>query len=393
MSAVGALLARDLRRILRQPSFLLGGLLAPVVLGALLAHVMPPWSDVFRASYVVADDDRGAPALAVLRGPIRDLWLTDVVDISRVHTEAELREAVRAGWAHAGLYIPDGFSAAVQAGRAGAVRIVASAGAGLESLILLRATEGFGQTLRTARLALESAERALAGVEGAPTRDELIERAAVLGDAITAVDVPASDRRAAPRVFYSAAMAVLFAFVAAAFGAAVPSRERHLATVPRLLAAAVRPTALPVAALLLAGLLAGLSMGLAWASATILVGETWGDPVAVAALLAATAACAAGVGLLVAATCRDEERAIARCSIVAVALGIGGGVFLPVVLAPEPLALVWPLTPTGWFMEAIGQMAGGAGVAATATSIAVILAMGLGCAALGLVLTTRKAWR
>jgi hypothetical protein len=300
---------------------------------------------------------------------------------------------VRAGWANAGLAIPDGFSDAIRAGEPGVVRIVASARAGLESLVLLRATEGFGQTIRTARLALDTAEEALAGVEGAPSRDQLIERAAALGDAVTLADVPAADRRPTPRVFYSAAMAVLFAFVAAAFGAAALARERRLATLPRLLASGVPFLALPVAALLLAGLLAALSMGLAWASASILLGESWGDLLGVAMLLTATAACAGGVGLLVAVASRDEERTFTMGGGVAVGLGIAGGVFLPAVLAPDPLALAWPLTPTGWFMEAIGEMAGGAGPGAAATPSAIILAMGTACAALGLALAARRARR
>jgi ABC-2 type transport system permease protein len=79
----------------------------------------------------------------------------------------------------------------------------------------------------------------------------------------------------------------------------------------------------------------------------------------VALLVLAGVLSAIGVMALVATLAKTSEQAGNWQAIIAVVLGMLGGVFFPVSLAPGILGKLSLLTPQAWFMRGLSDLAGG----------------------------------
>lgn len=396
-TAVRAILARELRRRLSHPAFVLVVFVAPVAMALLLGHVVPPRSDTFSARYVLADDDRGGPALSVLRGPIRSLFLTQVVRIVRVAGEGEVRVAVEGGFADAGLYIPDGFSTAAGQGRPVPVTVLGSRAAALETLVLVDALEGFGSGLEALSVAADlllvptTSGGPLAPAYDAGAIESLGLELAGQPPPIVLRESTSADRMAAPRVRHGASMASIAVFVAAFLGVSGVLADMRGGTLARVVAAGVGRGALAWAALI-GGLLFGLlSMGATSAATWLLLGQAWGDPLAVTALGVALALLAAGVALSIVTCLPDIGRASLLAGPVLLGLALVGGALGPSADAPAELAGLRHVSPHAWFLRGVGDLAAGAPWVAALPSLLVLLGgaaaatcLGLWCARRGL---------
>lgn len=120
-------------------------------------------------------------------------------------------------------------------------------------------------------------------------------------------------------------------------------------------------------------------------SSSLLLGATWGDPVAVAVLALGAVVAAMGITALITTLSRTEEQAGNWNSIVAVTLAVLGGAFFPTARGPEFLQALSFLTPHAWFLRGIGDLgATGAGLGAVLLPIAALFAIGLVTGAVGL---------
>lgn len=396
-TAVRAILVRELRRRSADPAFVLLVFVAPVAMALLLGHVVPPRSDIFSARYVLADDDRGGPALSVLRGPIRSLFLTEVVRIARVATEGEVRVAVEEGFADAGLYIPAGFSTAAAQGRPIPVRVLGSRAAALETLVLASALEGFGSGFEALSLAADLLlVPATSGAPPAPAFDpgaieSLGLELAGQPPPIVLRESTSADRMAEPRVRHGASMASIAVFVAAFLGVSGVLADMRGGTLARVVAAGVGRGTLALAALL-GGLLFGLlSMAVTSATTWLLLGHPWGDALAVAALGLALALLATGVALSIITCLPDIGRASLLAGLVVLGLALLGGALAPSADAPVQLASLRHVSPHAWFLRGVGDLAAGAPWVAALPSLLVLLGgaaattcLGLWCARRGL---------
>jgi ABC-2 type transport system permease protein len=89
--------------------------------------------------------------------------------------------------------------------------------------------------------------------------------------------------------------------------------------------------------------------------------------------------------LLVATLAKTADQAGSWQAIVAVVMGALGGAFFPIAQAGRGLALLSYLTPHGWFMRGLADLAGGGGVGAVwqpAAAMLVFAAIGGGLAVL-----------
>jgi ABC-2 type transport system permease protein len=130
--------------------------------------------------------------------------------------------------------------------------------------------------------------------------------------------------------------------------------------------------------------LAVVSMSVIVVGTTALLGARWGDPLAVAALIVATALAASGIALLVVGFARNEDQAGGLIAIVAMTLAILGGAFFPMSQAPEGMARLSLLTPQAWFLRGINDLAGGDGIGVVLQPVIVLVSIGLVTGALGL---------
>ncbi|MEV0583915.1 ABC transporter permease [Nonomuraea sp. NPDC050310] len=146
-------------------------------------------------------------------------------------------------------------------------------------------------------------------------------------------------------------------------------RERHLGTLPRLLAAPVGDAAI-LGAKLVAGVLLGLlSMTALVLITTFLYGARWGPPLQVAALVSATVLAASGLSAAVAAFARTAEQAVNQQGALAVVLGLTGGALFPL---PRTGWVEWVslLAPHHWFLRGLEE-------GEPALPVAVLLGMAL----------------
>jgi ABC-2 type transport system permease protein len=179
-------------------------------------------------------------------------------------------------------------------------------------------------------------------------------------------------------------MAVLFVFFAAQFGVVGLLAERRNGTLARMLASPVAPSTILFGKVLVSFVLAAVSMGVVVLATTQLMGASWGDPVAVTALVLATAAAATGIATLVVGFARTEEQAGGAIAIVAMSLAVLGGSFFPLSQAPESLVALSVITPHAWFLRGVGDLAAGGGIDTVLTPLAILLAVAAVTGGLGL---------
>ena len=127
-----------------------------------------------------------------------------------------------------------------------------------------------------------------------------------------------------------------------------------------------------------------VSMGIVAACTTLLMGARWGDPVAVAALILAADLAAGGIALLIVGFTRNEEQASGLTAIVAMVFAVVGGSMFPLAAAPEFLYQLSLLTPHGWFLRGVNNLASNEGLTVILPSLAVLTAIGLLAGGLGL---------
>lgn len=177
---------------------------------------------------------------------------------------------------------------------------------------------------------------------------------------------------------------VLFVFVNTAGGAAGWAEMRELGVVGRL-----RSTSAPSRAL-------AWGLGLYWASFAVVqsaivlaVGVAIYDmpvrsPAAVVAVLAATAVAAGGLGVLVATVLPSSASGTTIAGPIAFVLAMLGGCLWPLEIVPAALATAGRATPHLWAVDGLQSSAiGGAGLAAVAGSLAVLVVIGLVAGAAG----------
>jgi ABC-2 type transport system permease protein len=382
VSAALVIAAKDLRQKLRDRSVLLMAVLAPLGL-AFLFSTMIPDQDTFHTTYAVVDLDRGQVARGLVEGPLAGLSTAGVADLVTTATEAEARAAVEAGDVAAAIVIPAGFTAAVQAGRPTQLLVIGGPSS-LPPEIARSVLVGFGSQITAVQVAVGTA---MAASGASPDAGLAAELAAAALAAPAPIEVSAGetmDRVASSKTYYGASMAVMFVFFAAQFGVLGLLAERRNGTLARMLAAPIAPATILLGKVLVSLVVASISMAVIVVATTLLLGADWGDPLAVVALVVATAMAATGIATLVVGFARTEEQASGFIAVAALTLAILGGSFFRMSQAPEGMAALSIITPHAWFLRGINDLAAGGGVAVVAPSLAVLVTVGLVTGGLGL---------
>jgi ABC-2 type transport system permease protein len=382
MRAATVIAVKDLRQKIRDRSALLMAILAPLGL-AFLFSVMIPSQEGFRTAYLIVDLDGGQIAQGLRAGPLQGLADAGVATITNADSEAAARAQVDAGDVDAAIVIPAGFSAAIQAGQSARLLVIGGPST-LSSEIARSVLAGFGSEVTAVQVGV----RAALGASGSAPEPSYLARLTQAALAIPAPVVVAegrtADRQATSTTYYGASMAVMFVFFAAQFGVVGLLAERRTGTLARMLASPVGPSAILFGKVLVSLVLAVVSMSVMVFATTILLGASWGDPLAVAGLVLATAIAATGIATLVVGFARTEEQAGGAVAIVALTLAVLGGSFFPLSQAPEGLASLSLITPHAWFLRGINDLAAGGGIGTVAASILVLLAVGAISGGIGL---------
>jgi ABC-2 type transport system permease protein len=278
----------------------------------------------------------------------------------------------------AAFVIPAGFSAALERGAATRLEVIG----GVDSAVSVQVAREIAQSYATERRAVQLAV-AVATVGGAAPDRELAERAAAAPVPVgVAQDDVARRKQLDTTTYYAAGMAMFFLFFVTMMSVTSIFDERRQGTLARLLAAPVSRRAVLLGKSL-GGILVGvLSMAILVVVSTLALGADWGHPLGVAALALAAVLAATGITAAVATFARTAEQASNRLSVIAMTLGLFGGALFPVAQL-EGLSSLSMLTPHRWFLEGLGDLAGGS-LSVVVQPVAVLLGFAVAGGALAL---------
>jgi ABC-2 type transport system permease protein len=388
MRAALHIAAKDLRLRLRDRSALILGILAPFAVAFLLRLVIGG-ADDFSAAYAVVDLD-GGPVAAGFVEVVEGLEDEAGFEVRSDLSEDEARDAVTDGDVAAVFIVPDGFSDAVGSAAPAEITVIGNVDAQLGTQIATAVTEGFAADLNAVRLAIATAAPAGADPEAA-TR--LVEAARSTPHPIVVGEIDAANRQLDTTTYLIAGMSVFFLFFLVQFGVSGLLEEEAQGTMARLLAAPVARWSIPVAKMLTSVALGFIAMTVLVVASTFLMGADWGNPIGVALLVAGAVLAGAGIMAAVAGVAKTPEQAGHVQAIIAVLLGLLGGAFFRVAQGNSVLTNLSVLTPHHWFLQGLGDLAGGGGAGVVLPSLAALLVFAAVAGGIGMILLNRRVAR
>lgn len=376
----GALLVAglDLRRRLRNRSFLVAAVAGPVGLALIISAAFGDVGRGFEATVLVAAADDSPVSEQVAQGLVAGgaggagEGEGEGVTFERSPSPEAATAAVVDGEADAAIVFPPGFGVAEDGGRPAPVRVVSDAEEQIGGAIATAVAEGVAAEVSAGRLAV-----ATAIAHGGDADDDLSELALdAMGVRIPVTVADATfDADFDAAAYFGPSMAILFLFLSLGYGARSLLVEQREGTLAR-----VRASPLPFPAVILGKAASAVATGLVtlfvmWAVTGLVLGADWGDPLAVAVLIVAAVLAIAGIGSLVTGLARTDAQADAWTSVVAFVLALLGGNFVTPGAIPDGLRRLSLLTPNGWALRGFTELsAGGGDLGDVAPAVLVLLA-------------------
>ncbi len=387
MGAAWTIAVKDLKQRIRDRSALIVGIVAPLALAAIFSFVFNPIEEFeFAANYVVVDQDGGPAARLfvdqVLGGMAADDSITvrelDTIEAARALVDVEVDPfAAGTETADAAFILPAGFSASVISPDPATIEVLAGRGSGTAAGVAVAVAEQFASQLQTARVSTATAE--FYGLQG--DRAQIGLQALAVPNLATVADAEATSKILTGTTFYAAGLAIFFLFFTVQFGVNGLLEERHAGTLPRLIAAPIPKLSIVAGKAITAAIMGVVSMSVLVVATSLMFGAEWGEPVGVFILILAGIFAAIGIMGIVGAFAKTAEQAQVYSSIIAVVLGFMGGTFFPVGQSGGILAQLRFVTPHAWFMQGLGDLAGG-NVADVLPAVVALVVFGVACGTL-----------
>jgi ABC-2 type transport system permease protein len=360
MRAALLIAAKDLRQRLRDRSAIMVAVVVPLGLAFVFNATLGGISTegvAFR--YGVVDEDRSEISAVFVDEVLPAVEEGGAIRVRSVPSDAEGRRSVEAGDLDALLVVPAGFGAAVEGSGAAEIRVVGDVDEPTAAQVARSIASTFVADLNAVRVAVATVADPHA--TDPAELDALVERAAAVATPVDVVDVTATTKELDVTTYYAAGMAVFFLFFTVQFGVASLLDERKDGTLSRLLAAPIGRSAILGGKLLTSFVIGTLSMATLIVATSLLLGADWGDGIGVALLVLSGVLAATGIMSIVATLAKTSEQAGNWQSIIAVVLGMLGGVFFPISQAPGFLPTLSLVTPQAWFLRGLSDMAGDTG--------------------------------
>lgn len=378
MRAAWLLTLKDLRLRVRDRSAFLYGVVAPFVLAAVLGLVFDGADGPPDLTLGIAIEDSGDVGAGVRQGLLPGLRSGAGFDVVTVGGGSAARDAVEAGELDAAVVVPAGTSEALRGPADVRLEVVTAPDRPLAATVADAVADGLAAELTAARVL--GTVGTLAGVP--PTE---VAAAIASGDrALAVVERPAEDRAVDPGTYLAAGMAVFFLFFTVQFGVTSLLDERRDGTLARLLSAPIGAAEVVGSKALTSFVLGLVSMAALVVATTVALGADWGSPTSVAVLVVAAVLSSVGIVTLLAAFARTPEQASTWQSIVAVVSGMLGGAFFPVA-DDGLLGLLSRVTPHRWFLDGLGDVAAGGGVATVVPAVGALAGFAVVTGGVGLV--------
>jgi len=362
MRATLLICAKDLKSRLRDRSALLIGIVVPLSLAFIFNSIFSGVSGKSTAIDLgVVNADRGAASAQFVSQVLGAVGRSGLIAIHREPTVARARKLAGKGTLQAVIIIPAGFSASVQSQRGASMQVIGNIDDPISAEIARSIAESYAAELNQVRLSVATVGAAGGGPGAVPPGRvrALAARAAAATAPVAVSDVSAKSKQLDQKSFFAAGMAVFFLFFTVQFGVTSLLEERNDGTMARLVAAPISRASILAGKLLTSFLLGLISMLVLVVATSLLFGASWGNPLGVAVLVVAAILSAMGIMALIATLARNAEQAANWQSVVAVVLGLFGGTFFPVSLAPGILSRLTFIAPQAWFMRGLSDLRGG----------------------------------
>ena len=382
MSRIWTLARKDLLETRRDRLSAIFIIVMPIAFTAFFGMMFGRGSD--RLAVAVHDADRGEQSrqlVAALKG-------SDAVRVAP-KSAVDLDPWIADGRAAAGLLIPEGFSAAVQAGEpaelvvvsdqasSGAQAIAAEIRAKAGSLVAAdRAAQvGVDAALAGRRIPFGTQERALARAR--PIATQAMEKPAVM---LKAVNAGAADQTPSGFTLSSPGMMVNFIMFSLMTAGMAVIMERKNGTLRRLMTTRLRRWEL------IAGKMAGMFV-LTFMQQILLVGVGQlffgvgylNDPAALVLMMVALSLVASALGLLLASLFSSEQALVAGIVITSMGVSALSGAWFPLEVTGPGFQSVGHLLPTAWILDGLrGIVVRGFGVGDVLPAFGVALAWSAG---------------
>jgi ABC-2 type transport system permease protein len=384
VTAIATIAGSELRRTFRNRTalFFLVGL--PV---ALILVIGVAFGNADRLEVGVVDHDGTEASQSLVDG------LDDMEGVTTYDSIDTLRRDVRSGAIGAGVVVPEGYGADLDAGDDVRVELISD-----PTSAAAAATQAAVRSAVGDRAIVVAAARAVAGdgsgsgsgdsSDSSDSSDDDVaararDEAARLAEDLPRVGIRTDVVEDAEVQFgsfdYTApADLVLFTFVNSLVVGTFLARDRQQGIVRRMLATP-HGTGTILAGIGAAKLAVGIAQSLVIVGVGgLLFGVSWGQPAAVAALVVLFALVATACGLLVGSYAGDPDQAASVMTPVAVAMGMLGGCMWPLEIVPPIMRTIGHVTPHAWAMDGWTDVVfGGAGIADIAGPLAVLAGFAL----------------
>ncbi|HVR32098.1 MAG TPA: ABC transporter permease [Acidimicrobiia bacterium] len=362
---------KDLRLRLRDRSAIIVGVVVPFVLAAIFSLILGSVEDGpidLRLGFVDSDQSALSTRFSDALAGLQSEGLLELVLLADAPAS---QASLDAGDVGAVIVIPRGFEAAVESGQSAQIDVLGDVDRPTSSAIAHSISRSFAASIEGVRLVAATASAVGADVAEAVTAVQTAPPAVVVEG------VEASDRQLDMTTFFVAGMAVFFLFFTVQFGVTSLLDEKREGTMSRLLAAPIGRGSIVAAKGLVSLILGIVSTTVLIVASTVLLDANWGDPLGVALLVVAGVVSAVGIMAVVAAFARTPEGAGNLQAVIAVGLGMLGGVFFPTPLGGGILGNLALATPHRWFMTGLGDLAGGGGIGVVLPAVGALVAFGV----------------
>jgi len=390
MGATTRIATKDLKLRIRDRSAIITGIIAPLFLAFIFQLIFGgAFDQSLDLSFGLVDLD-GTEVSAGLGQVLDAIEGEGVATVERFGSRAEAEDAIEEGGADAFILIDEGLGRSVMTNMEATIEVVGDVDAPTSTQIAESIATQYATGVGAAQLAVGTT----AAASGTPLTPDFI--ASLSADPATAAfsyeltDVTTATRQLDATTYFAAGMAVFFLFFTVQFGVLGLLEEERDGTLARLKAAPISRASIVAGKALLAFLLGLISTSVLVVSTQLLLGASWGSPLGVAVLVVAGVLAAVGIMGLVAAMARTPEGAGNLGAIIAVILGMLGGVFFQLGSGDDFLSRLTFITPHAWFMRGLADLADGAPWTAALPAAGAILVFAVSTGSVGWLLLRRR---
>jgi ABC-2 type transport system permease protein len=379
---------KDLRQRIRDRSALVLGVVAPLVIAALMSLAFRG-AETVHLTLAVVDLDHGAAATGLI-GALDTPGLRDLVTVVEEPSVADASTAVQGGHAGAALVIPAGFSRSVAGDRPQALTELTNVNNTIAAQVAEAIAQSFVAQVNADRLTVATA---VAGGQ-APAA-----AAAAVVDAHPSLPVATVQRAFGAHQlkvisYYGPAMAIFFLLFTISFTSRSFFVDRDQGMIERMLTAPLHPRSVLVGKVLSAFVFGIVSITVIAAVTSFAFGADWGSPVAAGVLSLAMVLAVTATTALIIGVARTQRQAEGISSFVVFGLALLGGNFVFVASTPALLQRLTLLTPNGWALRGYTDLATtGGGLTVIVEPVAAILLYTAVVAAVAAVLAPKALTR